>query len=30
MGVLLALNVWVPLLSRLGVLRWVQGFTPPI
>jgi cytochrome c-type biogenesis protein len=29
-GVLLATNLWVPLLSRLGVLRWVQGFTPPI
>jgi cytochrome c-type biogenesis protein len=29
-GILLATNLWVPLLSRLGVLRWVQGFTPPI
>jgi cytochrome c-type biogenesis protein len=29
-GVLLATNLWVPLLSRLGVLRWVRGFTPPI
>jgi cytochrome c-type biogenesis protein len=29
-GLLLATNLWVPLLSRLGVLRWVQGFTPPI
>lgn len=29
-GVLLATNQWVPLLSRLGVLRWVRGFTPPI
>jgi cytochrome c-type biogenesis protein len=29
-GVLLALNLWLPLLSRLGLLRLVQGFTPPI
>jgi cytochrome c-type biogenesis protein len=29
-GVLLAADLWVPLLSRLGVLRLVQGFTPPI
>jgi cytochrome c-type biogenesis protein len=29
-GVLLATNLWIPLLSRLGVLRWVRGFTPPI
>jgi cytochrome c-type biogenesis protein len=29
-GVLLALNLWIPLLSRLGVLRLVQGFTPPL
>ncbi len=29
-GALLATNQWVPLLSRLGVLRWVRGFTPPI
>ena len=29
-GVLLALDLWVPLLSRLGILRLVQGFTPPI
>jgi cytochrome c-type biogenesis protein len=29
-GVLLASNQWVPLLSRLGVLRWVQNVTPPI
>jgi cytochrome c-type biogenesis protein len=29
-GVLLATDLWVPLLSRLGVLRLVQGFTPPI
>jgi cytochrome c-type biogenesis protein len=29
-GILLVTNLWVPLLSRLGVLRWVQGFTPPI
>jgi cytochrome c-type biogenesis protein len=29
-GVLLATNQWLPLLSRLGVLRWVRGFTPPI
>lgn len=29
-GVLLATDLWVPLLSRLGVLRLVQGFTPPL
>ena len=29
-GVLLALDLWVPLLSQLGILRLVQGFTPPI
>jgi cytochrome c-type biogenesis protein len=29
-GVLLATNQWVPLLSRLGILRLVRGFTPPI
>jgi cytochrome c-type biogenesis protein len=29
-GVLLAADLWVPLLSRLGLLRLVQGFTPPI
>lgn len=29
-GVLLVTNQWVPLLSRLGLLRLVQGFTPPI
>jgi cytochrome c-type biogenesis protein len=29
-GILLALNLWVPLLSRLGLLRMVRGFTPPI
>ena len=29
-GILLATNQWVPLLSRLGVLRWVRGFSPPI
>lgn len=29
-GVLLAADLWVPLLSRLGILRLVQGFTPPI
>jgi cytochrome c-type biogenesis protein len=29
-GALLATNQWLPLLSRLGVLRWVRGFTPPI
>jgi cytochrome c-type biogenesis protein len=29
-GVLLAFNLWLPLLSRLGLLRLVQGFTPPI
>ncbi|MDQ4004693.1 MAG: cytochrome c biogenesis protein CcdA, partial [Actinomycetota bacterium] len=30
LGVLLATNLWVPLLSRLGVLRWVSGFEPPL
>jgi cytochrome c-type biogenesis protein len=29
-GVLLATNLWVVLLSRLGLLRLIQGFTPPI
>ena len=29
-GVLLATNQWVVLLSRLGVLRAIQGFEPPI
>lgn len=29
-GVLLASNQWVPLLSRLGILRWVQNVQPPI
>lgn len=29
-GVLLATDLWVPLLSRLGVLQLVRGFTPPI
>jgi cytochrome c-type biogenesis protein len=29
-GILLATNQWVPLLSRLGVLRWVQNVVPPI
>jgi cytochrome c-type biogenesis protein len=29
-GFLLAADLWVPLLSRLGLLRLVQGFTPPI
>lgn len=29
-GLLVATNQWVPLLSRLGVLRLVDGFTPPI
>ena len=29
-GVLLATNLWLPLLSRLGVLRLVQDFNPPI
>jgi cytochrome c-type biogenesis protein len=29
-GVLLVFNLWVPLLSRLGLLRLVRGFTPPI
>ena len=30
LGVLLATNLWVPLLSRLGILRWVSGFEPPL
>jgi cytochrome c-type biogenesis protein len=29
-GVLLVLNLWVPFLSRTGLLRLVRGFTPPI
>jgi cytochrome c-type biogenesis protein len=29
-GVLVATNLWTVLLSRLGLLRLVQGFTPPI
>jgi cytochrome c-type biogenesis protein len=29
-GLLLATNLWIPLLSRLGILRLVRGFTPPI
>lgn len=29
-GVLLATNQWVSLLSRLGLLRLVQNFTPPL
>lgn len=29
-GVLLATNLWVPLLSRLGLLRWIQDVTPPL
>jgi heme A synthase len=29
-GFLLALNLWVPLLSRLGLLRLTRAFTPPI
>jgi cytochrome c-type biogenesis protein len=29
-GGLLATDLWVPLLSRLGILRLVQGFTPPL
>jgi cytochrome c-type biogenesis protein len=29
-GILLALNQWVPLLSRLGLLRLVQNFRPPL
>jgi cytochrome c-type biogenesis protein len=29
-GILLATNQWLPLLSRLGVLRWVQNVQPPI
>jgi cytochrome c-type biogenesis protein len=29
-GALLVLNLWVPLLTRIGLLRLVQGFTPPI
>jgi cytochrome c-type biogenesis protein len=29
-GALVATNQWIPLLSRLGVLRLVQDFTPPL
>ena len=29
-GVLLVTNLWIPMLSRLGVLRWVSGFQPPL
>jgi len=29
-GVLIATRQWVPLLSRIGLLRLVQGFEPPI
>ncbi|HYH27346.1 MAG TPA: cytochrome c biogenesis protein CcdA [Actinomycetota bacterium] len=29
-GVLLVANLWVPLLSRLGLLRLARSFTPPI
>jgi cytochrome c-type biogenesis protein len=29
-GVLVATNLWTVLLSRLGLLRLVQGFSPPI
>jgi cytochrome c-type biogenesis protein len=29
-GALLATNQWLPLLSRLGLLRLVRGFTPPL
>jgi cytochrome c-type biogenesis protein len=29
-GILLALNLWTLLLSRLGLLRLVQGFEPPL
>ena len=29
-GILVATNQWLPLLSRLGVLRWVQNVQPPI
>ncbi|MGH2724077.1 MAG: cytochrome c biogenesis CcdA family protein [Actinomycetota bacterium] len=29
-GVLLATNLWLPLLSRLGLLQLVQDFSPPI
>ncbi|HEX2032517.1 MAG TPA: cytochrome c biogenesis protein CcdA [Actinomycetota bacterium] len=29
-GVLLATDQWVPLLSRLGLLRVIQDFTPPL
>jgi hypothetical protein len=29
-GVLLATNQWVSLLSRLGLLRLVRDFTPPL
>jgi cytochrome c-type biogenesis protein len=29
-GGLVATGEWIPLLVRLGVLRWVGGFNPPI
>ncbi len=29
-GALVATGQWIPLLVRLGVLRWVSGFDPPI
>lgn len=29
-GLLVATGQWLPLLVRLGVLRWVGGFNPPI
>lgn len=29
-GVLVATGQWIPILVRLGVLRWVSGFNPPI
>jgi cytochrome c-type biogenesis protein len=29
-GILVATNLWTVLLSRLGVLRLVQGFEPPL
>jgi cytochrome c-type biogenesis protein len=29
-GLLLVTNLWLPFLSRLGLLRLVQGFEPPI
>lgn len=29
-GVLLATNQWVPLLTRLGLLRLIRNFTPPL